>query len=109
MIRLLKKFLRPYTWLLVLVLVLQLAQAAAALFLPSLNAAIIDNGVATGDTAYIWSMGAVMLGVSLIQIAGQVGATWFGARSAMAFGRDLRQAIFTRALSACSIRSKNSA
>jgi ATP-binding cassette subfamily B protein len=81
------------------VVVLQLTQSVAALFLPTLNAAIIDQGVATGDTGYIWRTGAVMLAVSLLQIAGQVGATWFGARAAMAFGRDLRQAIFDRALS----------
>lgn len=99
MFRLLTRFLRPYTWLLVMVLVLQLLQSAAALFLPTLNASIIDQGVATGDTGFIWRTGAIMLGVSLLQIAGQIGATWFGARAAMSFGRDLRQAIFDRALS----------
>lgn len=99
MIRLLGRFLRPYRLQIAAVILLQFAQATAALFLPSLNASIIDNGVATGDTAYIWRMGAVMLGVSLLQIGGQVGATWFGARTAMSFGRDLRQAIFDRALS----------
>lgn len=99
MIRLLGRYLRPYRLQIAAVIVLQFAQATAALFLPSLNASIIDNGVATGDTAYIWRMGAIMLGVSLLQIGGQVGATWFGARTAMAFGRDLRQGIFDRALS----------
>ena len=99
MIRLLGRFLRPYWPHIVAIILLQFAQATAALFLPSLNASIIDNGVATGDTGYIWRMGAVMLGVSLLQIGGQVGATWFGARTAMSFGRDLRQAIFDRALS----------
>lgn len=99
MIRLLARFLRPYVPLLVAVVVLQLLQSTAALFLPSLNASIIDDGVATGDTGHIWSLGGVMLAVSLLQIVGQVGATWFGARAAMAFGRDLRQAIFDNALS----------
>lgn len=99
MIRLLARFLRPYVPQLLVVVVLQLAQSAAALFLPSINAMIIDNGVATGDTGYIWRMGAVMLGVSLVQISAQLGATWFGARAAMSFGRDLRWAIFDRALS----------
>lgn len=99
MIRLLARFLRPYVPLLVAVVVLQLLQSTAALFLPSLNASIIDDGVATGDTGHIWSLGGVMLAVSLLQIFGQVGATWFGARAAMAFGRDLRQAIFDNALS----------
>jgi len=99
MISLLRQYLRPYAWFLAAVVALQLVQVAASLYLPSLNADIIDNGVAKGDTAYIWSIGGVMLAVSLLQVAGQIGATWFGARSSMSFGRDLRQAIFSRALS----------
>ncbi len=107
MIRLLVRYLRPYSGFLAAILGLQLVQATAALFLPTLNASIIDDGVATGNTGYIWMIGAVMLGVSLLQIVGQIGATWFGARTAMAFGRDLRQAIFDRALS-FSAREMNS-
>jgi ABC-type multidrug transport system, ATPase and permease components len=99
MIRLLGRYLRPYTPLLIGVVILQLVQALAALFLPSLNASIIDNGVAKNDIGYIWQLGAVMLAVSLVQIAAQIGATWFGSRSAMSFGRDLRQAIFDKAIS----------
>jgi ATP-binding cassette subfamily B multidrug efflux pump len=99
MIRLLMKYLKPYTWLLVGVIVLQLVQSVASLFLPTLNAQIIDDGVATGNTALIWQLGLVMLGVSLVQIAGQIGATWCGARSSMAFGRDLRSSIFDSTLS----------
>ncbi|MEA5053768.1 MAG: ABC transporter ATP-binding protein [Propionicimonas sp.] len=98
MIRLLTRYLRPYVWLLVAVVLLQLAQSIASLFLPSLNAQIIDDGVATGDTAVIWRLGAIMLAVSLVQVAGQIGATWFGARTAMSFGRDVRNAVFSRAL-----------
>lgn len=98
MIRLLARYLRPYVPQLVAVILLQLTQVTASLFLPSLNASIIDNGVSKGDTGYIWRMGAVMLGISLLQIAGQVGATYFGAKTAMSFGRDLRQAIFDRAM-----------
>jgi ATP-binding cassette subfamily B protein len=107
MIRLLRRYLRPYSGYLAAVLGLQLLQAMAALTLPSLNASIIDKGVTTGDTGYIWALGAVMLVVSLVQIGGQIGAAWFGSRSAMAFGRDLRQAIFDRALS-FSAREMNS-
>lgn len=99
MFRLFQRYLRPYTWLLLGVVGLQLTQTVAALFLPSLNATIIDDGVATGDTALIWQFGAIMLAVSIVQIAAQVGAAWFGARASMSFGRDLRQAIFDRALS----------
>ena len=99
MIRLLAKYLRPYRPQLILVVLLQLTQSVASLFLPSINALIIDKGVATGDTGYIWRMGALMLGVSVVQILAQLGATWFGAQAAMGFGRDLRLAIFDRALS----------
>ncbi len=98
MIALLTRYLRPYSAAMLAVVALQLAQVGASLFLPSLNATIIDQGVATGDTGLIWQLGAVMLGLSIVQIAAQIGATWFGARTAMAFGRDLRQAIFDRAL-----------
>ena len=98
MTRLLIQYLRPYAWLLAGVIVLQLTQSIASLFLPTLNARIIDEGVATGNTAVIWQLGAVMLGVSLAQVCAQIGATWFGARTSMSFGRDLRNAIFSRAL-----------
>ncbi|GAA0344385.1 ABC transporter ATP-binding protein [Micropruina glycogenica] len=98
LIRVLREYLRPYYGPLALVLLLQLVANAAALYLPTLNARIIDDGIATGDTGTIVRLGAVMLGVSVLQMAGQIGAVWFGARSAMAFGRDLRGAIFARTL-----------
>ncbi|WP_300599219.1 ABC transporter ATP-binding protein [uncultured Nocardioides sp.] len=66
------------------------------LYLPSLNAAIIDDGVVPGDTALIWRLGGVMLAVSVVQIVCSVGAAWFGARTATAFGRDLRRDLFQR-------------
>jgi ATP-binding cassette subfamily B multidrug efflux pump len=93
---LLRDYLRPYRTPLLLVVLLQLTQAVAGLFLPSLNADIIDKGVAVGDTGYVVSTGTVMLGVTLVQIVCSVGAVFFGARTAMAFGRDLRSAIFHR-------------
>ena len=77
------------------VVVLQFVSVLAMLYLPSLNARIIDEGVAVGDTGTIVRLGGVMLAVSL-QIAGSVGAAWFGARTAMAFGRDLRGDLFRR-------------
>ena len=98
LIRVLREYLRPYYGPLALVLLLQLVANAAALYLPTLNARIIDDGIATGDTGTIVRLGAVMLGGSVLQMAGQIGAVWFGARSAMAFGRDLRGAIFARTL-----------
>ncbi|WP_040162348.1 ABC transporter ATP-binding protein [Nigerium massiliense] len=98
LIRLLRRFLRPYTGLIAMVCVLQLVQVAASLYLPSLNAAIIDQGVSRGDTGYIGRTGLLMLGVTLVQVAGQIGATYFGAKTAMSFGRDVRAAIFDRTL-----------
>jgi ATP-binding cassette, subfamily B, multidrug efflux pump len=92
--RLLRTFLRPYgRWLLAIVL-LQLLGTIAALYLPSLNADIIDNGVATGDTGYIMRIGAWMLAVSLAQIACSIVSVYFGARTAMSFGRDVRAELF---------------
>ncbi len=99
MIRLLTRFLQPYTWAFVAVILLQLAQSIASLFLPTLNARIIDDGVSTGNTAVIWQLGGLMLAVALAQVIGQIGATWFGARAAMAFGRDVRNALFAKGLS----------
>ena len=96
LLRLLRTHLRPYTGLLVCVLVLQFAEVMASLYLPTLNADIIDKGVATGDTGYIWRMGAFMLGVSLAQGVCTVLATYLAARAAMSMGRDLRGEVFDR-------------
>ena len=98
MMRLLAQFLRPYYALVAGVVLLQLTQAVASLFLPTLNASIIDDGVATGNTGTIWRLGGYMLLVSLLQIGAQVGAIWFGAKAAMSYGRDLREAIFEHGL-----------
>jgi ATP-binding cassette subfamily B protein len=96
LVRILRNHLRPYKRPIVQVVVLQLVGTIAALYLPSLNADIIDNGVVLGDTDYIIRTGGWMLGVALVQIASTVAAVYFGARVAMAFGRDLRSAIFRR-------------
>lgn len=95
LVRLLRQYLAPYRTGVVAVLLLQLVQTIATLYLPSLNADIIDNGVAVGDTPYIVRIGAVMLGVSLIQVACAIAAVYFGARTAMALGRDLREGLFS--------------
>jgi len=94
--RLLARYLRPYRWLLAGVLVFQLGSALAMLYLPSLNARIVDEGVAQGDTAFIWRTGAFMLTVSLGQIVAAVVATYFAAKAAMQVGRDLRDDIYDR-------------
>ncbi|MFI7049585.1 ABC transporter ATP-binding protein [Streptosporangium sandarakinum] len=96
LIRLLRTHLRPYTGSLVAVVVLQLLGTIASLYLPSLNADIIDRGVATGDTGYILTTGGWMLAVSFAQIACSIAAVYYGSRSAMGFGRDVRAAVFHR-------------
>ena len=79
--RLLRRYLAPYKGLLTAVVILQLIGTIASLYLPSLNADIIDNGVATGDTGYIVSTGGVMLAVTLLQIVCSIAAVYFGAQS----------------------------
>ena len=97
--RLIFTHLKPYWRELLAVLALQVLATTMSLYLPNLNAQIIDDGVVKGDTGLIWRSGALMLLFSLVQAAGQIGATWFGALTAMSLGRDLRAAIFDRALS----------
>ena len=92
--RLLRRYLAPYARDLALVLLLQLVSTIASLYLPSLNGDIVDRGIARGDTGYILTMGAVMLGVALVQIACSLAAVYVGARIAMGYGRDLRGAVF---------------
>lgn len=87
---------RPYWPLLAGVVVFQLAQSIANLYLPSLNADIIDNGVAVGDTDYIWNVGGIMLGLSFVQVLCAIVAVYFGAKLAMRVGRDLRTDIFVK-------------
>jgi ATP-binding cassette subfamily B protein len=94
--KLLIRYLKPYRWLLAAVLVFQFASAMASLYLPSLNADIINKGVATGDTGYIWSTGMFMLGISLGQITTSIIATYFAAKAAMQAGRDIRDSVFER-------------
>lgn len=94
--RLLVQYLRPQRRLLSAVVVFQLAQSIASLYLPTLNADIIDEGVAKGDTGYILRTGTLMLVITLLQIACAVTAVYFGAKAAMGLGRDLRGAVFTR-------------
>ncbi|MEV5928349.1 ABC transporter ATP-binding protein [Streptomyces cellulosae] len=96
LIRLLRDRLRPYRQSLVLLVVLQFLQTCATLYLPTLNADIIDNGVVQGDTGYILGYGGLMIGISLVQVVCNVGAVYYGARTASALGRDLRAAVFDR-------------
>ncbi|MEV8337640.1 ABC transporter ATP-binding protein [Leucobacter sp. NPDC077196] len=87
---------RQYWPFIVAVLVLQLLSTIAALWLPSLNAQIIDQGIARGDTGFIWNTGGTMLLVSLAQVATAVTAVYFGARTSMGVGRDLRREVYRK-------------
>lgn len=91
---LLRHYVRPYRWLVAAVMALQTVSTLASLYLPTVNAAIIDNGVAKGDTALIAELGLVMLAVTAGQVVCAVGAVYFGSRTGMGFGRDLRSAMF---------------
>lgn len=94
LLTLIGRYVRPHARLIVGVVVFQLVQSIASLYLPSLNADIIDNGIAKGDTGYILMIGGVMLAITLLQVAAAIAAVYFGAKAAMAFGRDVREAIF---------------
>jgi ATP-binding cassette subfamily B protein len=96
LIRLLRTYLRPYRKPIAWLVLLQFLQTCATLYLPTLNADIIDRGVVTGDTGYILSYGALMIGISLAQVVCNIGAVYYGARTAAALGRDVRAAVFDR-------------
>lgn len=97
--RLINRYVRPYWGFLTAVVVLQTIATIMSLYLPTLNARIIDNGVVTGDTGYIWRTGGLMLALSAVQAVAQICATWAGANLAMQFGRDVRAGLFEKALS----------
>ena len=96
LLKILNRYTRPYRGAMAAIVALQLVGTLASLTLPSINAAIIDNGVIRGDTAYILQEGGWMLAVSLLQIVCTIAAVYLGARTAMAFGRDVRSGVFHR-------------
>ncbi|MFM2079204.1 MAG: hypothetical protein RJA49_3094 [Actinomycetota bacterium] len=94
LLRLLRTYLRPYRNILLAVVFFQGLQAIASLYLPRINAAIIDKGVAQGDTGYIWSHGALMLVITAFQVVFATIAVYYGSKAAMSFGRDVRAGLF---------------
>jgi ATP-binding cassette subfamily B protein len=94
--RLIREYLRPYRMPLLAIVLLQFLSTVAMLYLPSLNADIIDHGVVTGDTGYILRYGGLMLLVAVVQIVTSIAAVWFSSGNAMRFGRDVRAALFHR-------------
>ena len=96
LVRILLSRSKPYTGYVIAVLLLQALSTAATLYLPSLNARIIDEGVAKVDIDFIWRTGGIMLGVAFVQVTAAIAAIWFGSRTSMGLGRDLRSDIFRR-------------
>ncbi len=93
--QILKRYLRPYRTQVYLILLMLLIQAIASLYLPNLNADLINNGVAKGNVGYIWHIGEIMLASSALVMGASVWLAYLAARVAMAFGRDLRGAVFS--------------
>lgn len=99
LVNLIVKHSKPYAGWIFAVLVLQLITTIATLYLPSLNARIIDDGVMKGDVDFIWRTGGIMLAIAFVQVFTAVGAVYFGAKAAMAIGRDLRGEVFSKVTS----------
>lgn len=96
LLALLRQYVRPYRWPVAAVMGFQTLSSFAALYLPTVNAAIIDDGVAVGNTSVITRLGLLMLGVTALQGLCAIGAVYFGARTGLGFGHDLRAAVFNR-------------
>ena len=94
LLALLRQFVRPYRRLVAAVMTLQLVSTLASLYLPTVNATIIDDGIAKGDTGTIVRLGGLMFAVTALQVLCAVGAVYFGSRTGMGLGRDLRAAMF---------------
>jgi ATP-binding cassette subfamily B protein len=99
LIRLLRDYLGRFKPWLALIVAFQIVQAVAQLVLPTLNADIIDNGALKGDTAYIWKFGSIMLAVTFVQVVFAIAATYYGSRTAMGFGRDVRRDLYHTVMS----------
>src|SRR5947199_10770468 len=96
LLRLLRTSLRPYAGYVALVVSMLLITSIANLYLPNLNADIINNGVVKGDVGYIWRIGGIMLALAVFVSILSIVAVWFASRPSMGFGRDVRRGIFER-------------
>ena len=96
LIRLMGRLLMAHKGSAAAVVLLQLVQAAANLLLPTINAAIIDDGIVPGNTPVIYRLGLVMAGIAAVQAAAAIGAGYFGAATAMKLGQQLRAEIFLK-------------
>src|SRR2546426_9502421 len=96
LLRLLGTSLRPYAGYVALVVLLLLIQSIANLYLPNLNADIINNGVIKGDIGYIWRIGAIMLALAVLVGILAIVAVYFASMASMGLGRDVGRAVFRR-------------
>ncbi|MEO8851630.1 MAG: ABC transporter ATP-binding protein [Allobranchiibius sp.] len=96
LLRLVRRYLRPFLGLLAALIVAQLVSVACQLYLPSLNADILDDGVARGNTGLIWRLGGWMLAITVVQVGAAVASAFAGSMLAMSFGRDVRGAVFAK-------------
>lgn len=99
LLTLIRRYSKPYMPYIIAVIAFQLASTIAALYLPSLNAQIIDEGVSRGDTDFIWRTGGVMLLVAFVQVGTAIAGVYYGSKAAMAMGRDLRRGVFRKVTS----------
>lgn len=96
LLKLIGRYGKRYTVFFCAVVIFQLISTIAALYLPNLNAKIIDQGVTKGDTGLIWSTGLLMLGVAMVQLVAAISGVYFGSRAAMGVGRDIRQGVYSK-------------
>ena len=99
LLALLRRYVRPYRRLVSVLMLLQVISTLATLYLPTVNAAIIDDGVARGDTTTIVRLGGVMLLVTALQVICAIGAVYLGSRAGLSVGRDIRAAMFSHVTS----------
>ena len=89
------RYLKPYKWQVLLVVLLTTVQSLAQLYLPNLMADIVNNGIVGKDISYIVQMGLIMLGVSLLAVVATIVSQLFASRTAVGFSKDLRRNIFS--------------
>ena len=88
------RYLTPYKKECILGPLFKLLEATFELFIPLVIASIIDRGIGTGETGYIWKMGAVLLVLALIGLVSAITAQYFAAKAAVGFAASLKHALF---------------
>ena len=91
----LRKYLAPYRTTVICITGLLLIQTITNLYLPNLNADLINNGVTKGDIHYIWHIGLIMLACSALIMGASVALAYLSSKVSMAFGRDMRDDVFS--------------